>query len=550
MKLNIQEMSDFIVAQKPSGWNTHASDHGRIGFVEFIKEELSQPLWVVQRLDKETSGLILFAKSEESAEKFRIIFEKHDQIKKEYYFLTDRPYSQTADKIVIRSQIEKNKKTFTSSQPQITVGVSDLTLEGSHNALSIFEFQKKVGNYFLWKAEILTGKSHQIRLHAQDLGISLLGDLEHGGSPFFRLCLHAASLSFQWNNETLHLTSPAPLFFQEEFSANSQKFSAKTQSWILQFFCEWHYRQMLWKPQEQDSFRVAHQIGGESELVDLDCYGSILWAYWFGSQEPTEDFKTALSFFGEKIFKKTVLRWMINRGADPNTNYLKSSQEIPSLWEAQENTLKFQLKTDSGLSPGLFLDQRENRNWVFKNSQNKKVLNLFAYTGVFGVAAALGGAQQVTTVDLSKRFIEWSQQNFKLNITDSEKLSTHEFLSLDTFIFLKGAFKRHRTFDLIICDPPSFSRSKEGVFKIEKDIFELWQLIWQVLAPGGTLLFTTNFEQWDAQKVLTHWKQWSQQNKSSENVNYKVIKTLRSSFDFEKPDEDTLMKGFLIQRLK
>src|SRR5690606_34186735 len=136
---------------------------------------------------------------------------------------------------------------------------------------------------------------------------------------------------------------------------------------------------------------------------------------------------------------------------------------------------------------GLFLDQRERRLWVQEHSQGKSVLNLFAYTGGFSVAAALGGAIKTTTVDVGSRYIDWARQNFEINHLN---LANHEFWSVDTLDFLQGAIKREHKFDIAICDPPSFGRSKRGIFKIEKDYALLLESISKVLAKKGILIFS------------------------------------------------------------
>ncbi len=161
-------------------------------------------------------------------------------------------------------------------------------------------------------------------------------------------------------------------------------------------------------------------------------------------------------------------------------------------FEAHENGLGFHIDFAAGYSQGIFLDQRDNRRRVRELAQSgrvKSVLNLFAYTCAFSVAAAAGGAQ-TTSVDLSRRYLDWGQENFRLNRLDPE---THDFLFGDVFDWLRRLAKRSRRFDLVIVDPPTFSRDRDGrVFRVEKDFRRLARDCAALVAPGGTLFCSTN----------------------------------------------------------
>ena len=167
---------------------------------------------------------------------------------------------------------------------------------------------------------------------------------------------------------------------------------------------------------------------------------------------------------------------------------------MPDEWTAKEEGLQYYFRRRQGLSPGLFLDQRANRRWLRDQSANRSVLNLFSYTGGFSLNAALGGAHQTVSVDLSRSFLDWSRANFTLNGIDTEN---HEFWPADARYFLRGCAKRGRRFDLIICDPPSFGRSSNGVFRIEKDLPLLLRGIDSALEQNGLVFLSNNYEGWD-----------------------------------------------------
>jgi 23S rRNA (cytosine1962-C5)-methyltransferase len=155
-----------------------------------------------------------------------------------------------------------------------------------------------------------------------------------------------------------------------------------------------------------------------------------------------------------------------------------------------ENGLRFEISFRSGYSQGLFLDQRENRRRaIAEAASGQRVLNLFAYTGGFSVAAAASGAT-TTTVDLSATYLEWAKRNFAHNGIDAAK---HFFAKGDALDWLGAFAKKERIFDGIVIDPPTFSRVKgRGVWRAEKDYHLLVKAAARVLAPGGWMFCSAN----------------------------------------------------------
>lgn len=156
----------------------------------------------------------------------------------------------------------------------------------------------------------------------------------------------------------------------------------------------------------------------------------------------------------------------------------------------RELGLRYELDFRAGYSQGLFIDQREQKAWVMKTVEpEQRVLNLFAYTCAFSVAAASRGAV-TTSVDLSRSYLEWGKRNFLLNAIDP---AAHFFCKGDTAEWLRRFAAKGRTWHGIVLDPPTFSRNDDGrVFRIEKDFPELTAACLRVLEPGGWLLCSTN----------------------------------------------------------
>ncbi len=135
-----------------------------------------------------------------------------------------------------------------------------------------------------------------------------------------------------------------------------------------------------------------------------------------------------------------------------------------------------------GQKTGLFFDHRENRRLVGERARDKSVLNLFSYTGGFSVAAALGGASHVTSVDIAGPAVEASIENFRENGLAS---FPHEAVRADVFDYLEKLKKEKRQFDLVVCDPPTFAKSRLQLKAAEKAYRKLMSLALDVVAPGG-----------------------------------------------------------------
>ena len=157
---------------------------------------------------------------------------------------------------------------------------------------------------------------------------------------------------------------------------------------------------------------------------------------------------------------------------------------------ALENGVFSEISFQSGYSQGIFLDQRDNRSEVRRlMAPGMRLLNTFAYTGAFSVAAAMAGAE-TTTLDLSQPYLDWAKRNFSHNSLDP---AAHHFCKGDTFHWLRRFAKQGRVFDGIVLDPPTFSRDEKGkVFRVEENFAELAALAADILAPHGWLLCSTN----------------------------------------------------------
>ncbi len=158
-------------------------------------------------------------------------------------------------------------------------------------------------------------------------------------------------------------------------------------------------------------------------------------------------------------------------------------------FEVREGNAWLLVNLTDYLDTGLFLDHRPLRLRIAQEAKDRHFLNLFAYTGVASLHAALGGAASTTTVDLSPTYLDWARRNFALNGLAE---ANHYFEQADCMRWLKDC---EFEFDLMLIDPPTFSNSKRTpeVFDVQRDHVELIWLAMRALRAGGTLYFSNNF---------------------------------------------------------
>jgi 23S rRNA (guanine2445-N2)-methyltransferase / 23S rRNA (guanine2069-N7)-methyltransferase len=165
--------------------------------------------------------------------------------------------------------------------------------------------------------------------------------------------------------------------------------------------------------------------------------------------------------------------------------------DLGELREVREGDEVYLVNLGDYLDTGLFLDDREIRRHFRATASGKRFLNLFSYTCAASVAAAAGGAESTTSVDLSNRYLSWGRRNLETNDLAS---GAHRFVRADALTWLRDAVAGRQRWDLILLAPPTHSKSKamKGDFDIQRDHVGLLRDAASLLTPGGELLFTTN----------------------------------------------------------
>jgi 23S rRNA (cytosine1962-C5)-methyltransferase len=194
----------------------------------------------------------------------------------------------------------------------------------------------------------------------------------------------------------------------------------------------------------------------------------------------------AYAFQPRRVFGKYLPQHAAERGAPLS---LRGEPGLPLETEVLEAKIRYGLDFAVGYSAGLFIDQRANRAQV-RRMKPARLLNTFAYTCSFSIVAALAGAETVS-VDLSRRSLTRGEENFQRNGLDPK--AGHRFIADDVLAVLPRLARRGEKFDVIIVDPPTFSRNQSGAaFQVQRDFDRLVGLALDVAAPGAKILLSVN----------------------------------------------------------
>lgn len=240
-----------------------------------------------------------------------------------------------------------------------------------------------------------------------------------------------------------------------------------------------------------NTYRLVHGEGDNLPGLVIDVYSktAVMQAHSVGMHVCRVDVAEALvKVMGNRIenvyYKsETTLPFKAELGQENGFLYGGSEEN-----KAVENGLKFYVDWLKGQKTGFFVDQRENRSLLETYSKDKRVLNMFCYTGGFSFYAMRGGAKQVHSVDSSAKAIELTRKNVELNFPGDKR---HEAFCEDAFKYLD---KAGGDYDLIILDPPAFAKHRAALRNALKGYTRLNVKAFEKMKPGG-ILFTFSCSQ-------------------------------------------------------
>ncbi len=262
---------------------------------------------------------------------------------------------------------------------------------------------------------------------------------------------------------------------------------------------------------ETNAYRLVNGEGDGLPGVTVDVYAGYLMVQLYGScWRPhlpllTTALERLLSPAG--IYEKTrpqKTRELEAAGDGARSTRLLRGKPAGARLEVKENGLNFLVNLEKGLDTGLFFDQRRNRRELMARAAGKRVLNLFAYTGAFSVAAAAAGASRVTSVDVSPAYTDWARANFGANRLNPAR---HDFIVGDCFPVLESLRREKRRFDIVIMDPPSFSTTAKSRFTTRGGTAELVAASLPLLEEGGVMLCSSNHQKVEIADYLKELRQ-------------------------------------------
>ncbi|GAE34514.1 class I SAM-dependent rRNA methyltransferase [Halalkalibacter akibai] len=288
------------------------------------------------------------------------------------------------------------------------------------------------------------------------------------------------------------------------------------------------HREKLFQDSSTTAFRVFNGEGDGVGGLTIDYYNEFYVFTWYSEgiysfkEEIYQAFQELRSFKG--IYEKK--RYASKGEYIEDDDFVMGERgEFPLL--VKENNVQFAVYLNDGPMVGVFLDQRDVRKTIKeKYAKGKTVLNTFSYTGAFSVAGALGGAAKTTSVDLAKRSLSKTIEQFSVNDIDYE---SEDIVVMDVFQYFKFAKKKQLLFDLVILDPPSFARSKKHTFSAAKDYTGLLQEAIAITNKNGVIVASTNCSTFNMEKFHTFIKEACRK----ENVSYEVVEQFSLPTDFK-----------------
>lgn len=261
-------------------------------------------------------------------------------------------------------------------------------------------------------------------------------------------------------------------------------------------------RAHFFESEETTAFRIFNGEGDGLGGMTIDWYAGFLQINWYtrALYQESDWIKTLLEHFlphHQGIYE--TKRFKLEN--EEQAVYHAQGQTAPQPLIVKENGIHYAVYLGSDLMTGIFLDQREVRAYLRNQAQEASVLNLFSYTGAFSVAAALGGAKRTVSIDVANRSLERTSEQFLLNglVAPSNQ---HEIKVLDVFDYIQYAKRHHLTYQWVVCDPPSFARTKDYLFRVEKDYIKLINDLFDLTEVGGFCLISTNHAGYKKEELL------------------------------------------------
>ena len=498
------EDDDLLVISKPAGVDVGETTGREAGDLLAILVDLrdgDETLEPVNRLSRFESGLLILGKNAAAVQRLRGEL-RAGRIKQEFQAVVIGKMKRLHVTIKPGRTVEKEKpkgrakpkakrpKRSPAGPPERPSGTTTvhLTRQGERRALV--------------RCETTVSTTHALRAQLRSANIRLLGDRlndrSHAPQKAEQTCLHLTKFSFRLpgGEKTATFRTRPPNTFDATTDGKPDVGRALYAALTRRIACI--------TSGQSDAYRLlTGDFEGVKGLV-AERYGRVGVLHVYTQREALIEALPVIArwYRGtlglQAVYVKTFVKDRVGAGESIQHSLRDNKplvgRAVPEKIQISENALKFWIRPQAGFSAGLFLDHRDNRERVRALAQGRDVLNLFAYTCGFSVAAAGGGASSTTSVDLAAGCLEWGRENFELNSLDAEG---HKFVRADAQDFLQRCGRQDKRFDLIVLDPPTFShgRKRKKSFSVSRDLAALIAASLDVLNPDGIIMISTSYRQ-------------------------------------------------------
>jgi 23S rRNA (cytosine1962-C5)-methyltransferase len=502
---------DLIVVDKPAGVPTHSPDPADPHLGDVLRIVTAQDglsyLGMHQRLDAETSGVLVFAIRPEANRALAAAFEGR-HVHKIYAALVHGlplPREGVVDAPIVRDRGERYRVASAGDrrgQPART----------RYRVLGTFAGEQAqaaegtpAGRYATVEVIPETGRSHQIRVHLASIGTPVVGDRLYG-LPELRLRLSPRpSLRCHPAQASRRPSWHPPFCLARSAKANVALARRVCPGAVIPKDCAGlrlavSRRAPLASDAETPVYRVVNAEADGLPGLTVDRYGEALVASIYDRDETTPPPPCPQELVDYLASESGALSVYVKYR--PRQASRIPEMQLPMLCPPQpvfgprtdqiicsEEGLLYLVRPGEGLSTGLFPDMRGGRARVRAWAAGRRVLNCFAYTCGFGVAATAGHARRVLNLDLSRAVLAWGQENYRVN---GLEVDPRDFVYGDVFDWLERLARRAELFDLVILDPPGFSRTKSRHFNAAHDYAGLAGMAARVAAKDALLLACCN----------------------------------------------------------
>lgn len=528
--------ADVVVVDKPAGMVSIESEPGG---QEALYTRLAAwlgvaSLPVLSRLDRETSGLVAIPLSTEAT---RALAAERGVLKRYVAAV------QLADG---RAPTGRLEDTLVDDGERVVVRDGD---RRGKRAVSHTRVRARRGRRALLDVTLETGRTHQIRVQLAHRGAPIAGDALYGDVVAPRMLLHCTALEL--DHPTLGRTTferPPPACFDawlgDALGSDALRRDALDLAASLGVASTRRYA--LAHAADTTAFRLVSEGGDGVPGLAVDVYGDYLLAHFLDApfdEARVLDALDALGFHGVYVKRRPKKAQDLSARdlGDHAPAHALRGTDAPDEFVVLENGLPFAVRLGDGMSTGIFLDQRAHRARVRSLARGARVLNLFAYTCGFTVAAAAGGASETISVDAAKRALERGRANLALAGLDG----AHRFIADDAFDVLAKMARRGEQFDLVCVDPPTFSTTRSSRWTSGGDWERLLRDVLRVTAPGGRVLATSN----DRRMSQAEFRAYAKRAARSGDLSIDRVVDLPAPTDFRAaPGAPPLLKALLIER--